>query len=216
MERAPAWAEKFFNLQQVSEKHLEELELSLKTANQTPMVEDPQASYTFTKKLYQEQFSFNQSIAQKLAEACDLLDDSNVSVQELLHEGMDMIKSRNKLLVINDRCVYETRQAYAKDPLAEDSDDARNIKKARKEALHVEDEKKRQQKRTKSSSSGSIRKPFLRHGQFCQPSGGSASRLPTCFRCNRVGHIARSCRAGVLPVNRPNFGPVPQPGPVLQ
>ena len=67
VERAPAWAEKFFNLQQVSEKRLEELELSLKRANQKPMVEDPQASYTFTKKLYQEQFSFNQSIAQKLA-----------------------------------------------------------------------------------------------------------------------------------------------------
>ena len=92
VERAPAWAEKFFNFQQVSEKRLEELELSLKRANQKPMMEDPQASYTFTKKLYQEQFSFNQSIAQKLAEACGLLDKSNVSVQELLHEGMNMIK----------------------------------------------------------------------------------------------------------------------------
>ena len=86
----------------MSEKRLEELELSLKRANQKPMVEDPQASYTFTKKLYQEQFSFNQSTAQKLAEACGLLEDLNVSVQELLHEGMNMIKSRNKLLVINE------------------------------------------------------------------------------------------------------------------
>ena len=88
--------EKFFNLQQVSEKHLEELELSLKKANQKPMVEVPQASYTFTKKLYQEQFSFNQSISQKLAEACGLLEDLNVSVQELLHQGMNMTKLRNK------------------------------------------------------------------------------------------------------------------------
>ena len=63
VERAPAWAEKFFNLQQVSEKCLEELELSLKRANHKPMVEDPQASYTFMKKLYQEQFSLYQSIA---------------------------------------------------------------------------------------------------------------------------------------------------------
>ena len=116
VERAPAWAEKFFNLQQVSEKRLEELELSLKRANQKPMVEDPQASYTFTKKLYQEQFSFNQFIAQKLTEACGLLDNSNVSVQELLHEGMNIIKSRNKMLVINDRYGYKTGQACAKDP----------------------------------------------------------------------------------------------------
>ena len=92
VERVPAWAEKFFNLQQVSEKSLEELELSLKRANQKSMVEDSQASCTFMKKLYQEQFSFNQCIAQKLAEACGLLEDSNVSVQALLHEGMTMIK----------------------------------------------------------------------------------------------------------------------------
>ena len=99
----------------MSEKRLEELELSLKRANQKPMVEDPQASYTFTK-LYQEQFSFNQSIAQKLAEACGLSEDLNVIVQELLDQGISMIKSRNKLLVINDKYGYETGQAYAKDP----------------------------------------------------------------------------------------------------
>ena len=58
-----------------------------------------------------------------LTEACGLLDDSNVSVQELLPEGMNMIKLRNKFFVINDRYGYETRQAYAKDPLVEDSDD---------------------------------------------------------------------------------------------
>ena len=81
VERAPAWAEEFFNLQQVSERHLEELELSMKReTNQKPMVGDPQASYIFTKKLYQEQFSFNRSIAQKLVEACSSLDDSNDSV----------------------------------------------------------------------------------------------------------------------------------------
>ena len=117
VERAPAWAEKFFNLQQVSEKCLEELELSLKRANHKPMVEDPQASYTFMKKLYQEQFSLNQSIAQKLTEACGLSDDLNVSVQELLHEGMNMIKLRNKLLVINERYGYETRASICQGPL---------------------------------------------------------------------------------------------------
>ena len=62
-------------------------------------------------------------------------------------------------------------QDYAKDPLTEGSDDKQKIKKARKEALHVKEQKKRQQKRTKSSGSGSIRKPFLRHGQFHQPPG---------------------------------------------
>ena len=73
VERASAWEEKFSNLQQVSERRLEELELSMKRAtNQKPMVEDPQASYIFAKKLYQEQFSFNQSISQKLVEGGDV------------------------------------------------------------------------------------------------------------------------------------------------
>ena len=41
VERAPAWAEKFFSLQQVSERCLEELELSLKrrcTKNSFPLI----------------------------------------------------------------------------------------------------------------------------------------------------------------------------------
>ena len=167
VERAPAWAEKFFNLQKVSERRLEEFELSMKRAtNQKPMVEDPQASYILTKKLYQEQFSFNQSISQTLVEARSLLNDLNDSVQELLQEGMGMIKTRNKLSVINDKYGYETGQAYAKDPLADNSKDEQKIKKARQKAPHVKEEKKRQQKRMKSSSSGSIRKSFLGHGQF--------------------------------------------------
>ena len=141
VERAPAWADKCFNLKQVSERRLEELELSMKRAtNKKPMVEDPQASCIFTKKLYQEQFSFHHSIAQKLVEACSLLDDSNVSVQELLQKDMGMIKTRNTLSVINDKYGYETGQAYAKDPLEENSEDERKIKRARKEVLHVKEQ----------------------------------------------------------------------------
>ena len=45
---------------------------------------------------------------------CSLLDDSNDSVQELLQEGMGMIKTRNKLLVINDKYGYETGQVESK------------------------------------------------------------------------------------------------------
>ena len=41
------------------------------------------------KKFYQEQFSFNQSISQKLVEAYTLLDDSNYSVQELIAARRD-------------------------------------------------------------------------------------------------------------------------------
>ena len=52
-------------------------------------------------------------------EACSLLDDSNDSVQELLQEGMGMVKTRNKLSVINDKYGYKAGQAYAKDPLEE-------------------------------------------------------------------------------------------------
>ena len=86
-----------------------------RATNQKPMVENLQVSYNFIKKLYQEQFFFNQSISQKLVEACSLLDNSNDSVQELLQEGMGMIKTRNKLSAINDKYGYETGQAYAKE-----------------------------------------------------------------------------------------------------
>ena len=64
-------------------------------------------------------------------EAYSLLDDLNDSVQKLLHEGMDMIKTRNKLSVINDIYDYKTGQTYAKGLLAENSKDKQKIKKPR-------------------------------------------------------------------------------------
>ena len=57
-------------------------------------------------------------------------------------EGIELIKQRNKLLVISDKYGWETGVAYMLDPIAEDSDDERRIKKAQKEAKLLKEERK--------------------------------------------------------------------------
>ena len=59
--------------------------------------------------------------------------DTSEDRSSLLEEGIiELIKQRNKLLVISDKYGWETGVAYMLDPIAEDSDDERRIKKAGK------------------------------------------------------------------------------------
>ena len=60
-----------------------------------------------------------------------------------LEEGIELIKQRNKVLVISAKCEWETGVAYILDPIAENSENERRIKNAQKEAkLHKEEKKK--------------------------------------------------------------------------
>ena len=80
------------------------------------------------------------------------------TVQLFLEEGTELIKQRNKLLVISGKYGWETEVAYTLDPVAENSDDERRIKEARKEAKLLKEEKKKHQK----SKRPSVQKaPFL-------------------------------------------------------
>ena len=61
-----------------------------------------------------------------------------------LEEGIELIKQKNKVLVISDKYGRETGVAYTLDPISENSDDERRIKKAQKEAKLLKEEKKKQ------------------------------------------------------------------------
>ena len=58
--------------------------------------------------------------------------------------GTELTKQRNKVLVISNKYGWETGVAYTLDPIAENSDDEWRIKKARKEAKLLKEEKKKQ------------------------------------------------------------------------
>ena len=78
--------------------------------------------------------------------------DTSENRSTFLEEGNDFIKQRNKLLVISDKYGWETGVAYTLDPIAQNSDDERRIKKARKEAKLFKEEKKKQQNSKRPSA----------------------------------------------------------------
>ena len=145
----PSWGQKLLEYQLRSEKRLEEPELFVKNRGQSKdkvVLEEAPAkpAHVFTKKSYQIQSEFNNSVLKKLKDALEAHTSQDRS--SLLEEGIELIKQRNKLLVIRDKYGWETGVAYMLDAIAEDSDDERRIKKARKEAKLLKEEKKKQLK----------------------------------------------------------------------
>ena len=208
----PSWGQKLLEYQLRSEKRLEELELFVKNRGQSKdkvVLEEVPAkpAHVFSKKSYQIQSEFNNSVLKKLKDALEA--DTSEERSSLLEEGIELIKQRNKLLVISDKYGWETGVAYLLDPIAEDSDDERRIKKARKKAKLLKDEKKKQLK----SKRPSVKKvPFLGDRNPSFPSMLNESAKGVCRRCGRPGHYARACRAAIPPY-RPGPPPVSQQQP---
>ena len=145
----PLWGQKLLQYQLRSEKCLEELELFVRNRGQSKdkvVLDEAPAKlvHVFTKMSYQIQSEFNNSVLKKLKDALEA--DTSEDHSPLLEEGIELIKQKNKLLVISNKYGWETGVAYMLDPIAEDSDDERRIKKARKEAKLLNEEKKKQLK----------------------------------------------------------------------
>ena len=141
----PSWGQKLLEYQLQSETRLEKLQLFVKNRGQSKDKVVPEETlakpaHVITKKSYQIQSEFNNSVLKKLKDALEA--DTSEDRSTFLEEGIELIKQRNKLLVISDKYGWETGVAYTSDPIAENSDDERRIKKARKEAKLVKEEKK--------------------------------------------------------------------------
>ena len=143
----PSWGQKLLDYQLRSEKRLEELESLVKNRGQSkdkvvPKETLAKLAHVFAKKSYQIQLEFNNSVLKKLKDALEA--DTSEDRSTFLEEGIELIKQRTKLLVISDKYGWETGVAYTLDPIAENSDDEWRIKKARKEAKLLKEEKKQQ------------------------------------------------------------------------
>ena len=122
----PSWGQKLLEYHLRSEKRLEELELFVKNRGQSKdkvfLKEAPaKPAHVFTRKSHQIQSEFNNSVLKKLKDALEA--DTSEDCSSLLEEGMELIKQRNKLLVISDKYGWENGVTYMFDPIAEDSDD---------------------------------------------------------------------------------------------
>ena len=58
-----------------------------------------------------------------------------------LADGMDLISQRNKILVLSDKHSWECLQAYSKNPIADNTENEKTIRKALKEAKIAKEEK---------------------------------------------------------------------------
>ena len=123
---------------------MEELEPLVKNGGQSKMVpkETPaKPVHVFAKKSYQVQSEFNNSVLKKLKDALEA--DTSEDHSSFMEEGIELIKQRNKVLVISNKYGWETGVAYTLDPIAENSDDEQRIKKAQKEAKLLKEGKKK-------------------------------------------------------------------------
>ena len=107
--------------------------------------------YKFTKKLYQEQYDFDMSLYRTLENAVQIEDKEERDAHLLT--GIGLIEKRNKILMLSDKHGWECAEAYSLNPLADNSDDEKKIKKALKEAKSVKEEKLKAQRVSRKSCS---------------------------------------------------------------
>ena len=141
-EYTPEWAKSLLLAQKSSDVRLEKLEKVVKLHGQKPCDE---SGHKFDKKLYDKQHDFNLKVLQHWQNVVSL--DSSVGKDEI-EARMSLIKERNKLLVLADSFGWDVTLCYAKELLAEDSEDKQNIRRAKKEG------KIRRDKRLKSNPKG--------------------------------------------------------------
>ena len=153
-------------------------------------------------------------------DAVDILDESPTAISsavEKLREGIALLVHRNKFIVIADssEAGWATVSEYEQNPLADDSDDDKKIRKAESAAV-AKLAKKRQENSRRSRTRNQVpytsgvaysAQPslptftpgFLRslrlNGGYAVQNNGRRSNVPsdTCIQCGQKGHWKRFC-----------------------
>ena len=152
VEQAPQWAKYMIAFQQQSEQRLQNLESAVKKAGSTYVSPNQDKMvYKFTKMFYQDQYDFNMSLHRTLENAVQIEDKEERDAHMLA--GIELIEKRNKILMLSGKHGWECAEAYSRNPLADNSDDEKKIKKALKEAKSVKEEKLKAQRVSRKSCS---------------------------------------------------------------
>ena len=169
----------------------------------------------FKYKSNKKQFEFNNSIAEKIDEVMDLLENGAINRPiKRLGELKDNINKRNKLIRMADRSVagWNTVEEYMSDDLASNSDDEKKIRAAERRAIAKRKTNKplpnnRSNFRVQQpSASFTFRPP--NHSISGRPGFGANTQFPgsyqqfgqrqpkptdICLSCGQAGHWRNYC-----------------------
>ena len=161
----------------------------------------------FKSKGNKIRYEVNQDILGKIETAIDAIDDNDLAAAKTeLESGKSLINKQQKLIRIADREEHgwEVVKCYLSDDLADDTDDEKELARARKAALASITKRK-----AKSKLPFRNAPPYRSHNQSTQeyfarrdftPSRGSYSnklgyerRKSLCYKCGKEGHFQYNC-----------------------
>ena len=163
--------------------------------------------HEFKIKGNQKRYHSNEEVIEKIEEAIAAVDSQELEeAKAALNSGMKLMLYQQKLIKIADREEHgwDVVRYYVSDDLADDTDDEKNLNRARREALASI--KKRKQDKfdkaranveaslTPSAPSGQGQEYGIRSGRRYPNAGGaSGSDSKICYICGRRGHLQYVC-----------------------
>ena len=170
----------------------------------------------FKKKGYEKQFTFNAQVLECLDQAVSAVDRNKLDkAKETLKSGIEILKNRQKLIVIADseKLGWHVADGYETNELASDDEDEKRLWKSanRAERKAKEDQREKSRKRPRSATAFATTSPVPIAPMNLPFSTLSAVNVPqaqrrryidksrdVCRSCGRVGHWSNEC-TGPLP-----------------
>ena len=156
----------------------------------------------FKSKGNKIRYEANNNILEKIDDAMNAIEKGHIErCQERLKEGKALILKQQKLIRIADREEdgWEVVKCYLSDDLASDSEDEKQLNKARREA--ASNKKKREANKLKDRKKQFRNAPLFRRNieTFSKSNEGQSSyrnhfRTPKiCYFCGKEGHFQYEC-----------------------
>ena len=147
----------------------------------------------FQRKGTKNQYDHNQDVLNEVESALAAIEKKEIDIaNERLLEGKKLIKKRMKAIKIADREEYgwAVVRHYESDALASDTDDEKDIGRARRAAA-AEVKQKREKFRAKYKN----RRPAEKWGSGSRGESWKTDRNKSmvCFACGKEGHTQKFC-----------------------